>query len=108
MVPRIVLFCAVGREGKTPESNKRKTNCLEKKQAILGAHFRRIVSRHPFVKIKKISIHKNPVIFFCGQKRSIREDHQPRIEHDREEDVAPSYNRERQNDGPIDSGDLPS
>lgn len=41
-------------------------------------------------------------------ERSVREDHQPRIEHDREEYMAPSDDRERENDGPIDSGDLPS
>ena len=39
--------------------------------------------------------------------KSVREDHQPRIEHDREENMAPCYDSERPDDGPGGSGNLP-
>ena len=49
----------------------------------------------------------------CGSQRendeveSVRENHQPGIEHDGEEDVAPCYNSKREDDGPGDSRNLP-
>lgn len=39
--------------------------------------------------------------------KSVGENHQPGIEHDREENVAPCYDSEREDDGPGGSGDLP-
>ena len=38
---------------------------------------------------------------------SIRENHQPGIEHDWEKDMTPSNDSERQNDGPVGPGNLP-
>ena len=42
-----------------------------------------------------------------GGVKSVRENHQPRIKHDGEEDVAPCYDGERPDDGPGGSRDLP-